>query len=264
MPHWVWRPDPALTVYCEKISQKMGSQTLTRDLVCSRTMDHSRIVRLQRKILINWMRSTVAILSVCMFHARADVLDAWHSRDGGVTNDAFFGVAYGNGKFVVTGYFEPVVLTSPDGVTWTTHTIAPYAYLRGVVWGNGVFVAVGNGGRILTSPDGVSWTDRSTNGVPIYDLTYGRGTFLGVGPFGAIVQSDLLLSLKLRFTTSAELIVSGLKGRTYRLESVNDLRFGDNWSNRATITLTNSPQQWFDPESAGVRTRFYRAAWPPY
>ncbi len=119
------------------------------------------------------------------------------------------------------------------------------------------------GRGFLISTNGVNWETRTlTNGMPVYGLTYGRGSFLGVGDSGAIVQSDPLLSLKLRFTTSAELIVSGLKGRTYRLESVNDLRFGGSWSNRAAITLTNSPQQWFDPESAGAATRFYRAAWP--
>lgn len=57
------------------------------------------------------------------------------------------------------------VMTSPDGITWTTRT-APEANLwRDVCWSPGLalFVAVAASGtnRVMTSPDGIAWTARS-------------------------------------------------------------------------------------------------------
>jgi hypothetical protein len=187
----------------------------------------------------------------------------WTARNSGRVED-LEAIVYGNGLFVSVGNYAPfgaggdVIITSPDGGTWTTRYTKSAQNLTSVAFGERVFVA---GRGFLISTNGLNWETRTlTNGLPIYDLTYGRGTFLGVG--NEIVQSDPLLSLKLRFTTSAELIVSGLKGRTYHLESMDYFSFGSSWSNRAAITLTNSPQQWFDPEPGGVSTRFYRATWP--
>jgi hypothetical protein len=37
-------------------------------------------------------------------------------------------------------------------VSWTTRTSGTYNDLLGVTYGNGIFVAVGQGGTILTSP----------------------------------------------------------------------------------------------------------------
>jgi hypothetical protein len=48
-------------------------------------------------------------------------------------------------------------------VSWTARTSGTSNWLLfGVTYGNGLFVAVGDGGTILTSPDGVSWTARTS------------------------------------------------------------------------------------------------------
>jgi len=60
------------------------------------------------------------------------------------------GVTYGNGIFVAVGY--DIILTSTDGVTWTKQTSGTSKELRGVTFGNNTFVAVGLNGTILTSP----------------------------------------------------------------------------------------------------------------
>ncbi len=57
------------------------------------------------------------------------------------------GVTYGNGTFVAVGNGD--LLTSADGITWTSRT-GPYA-VSSVTYGNGTFVAVGTDGTILTS-----------------------------------------------------------------------------------------------------------------
>ncbi len=54
--------------------------------------------------------------------------------------------------------------------------------LNGVTYGNGLLVAVGKDGIILTSPDGVTWTRRaSPTSNPLYDVAYGNGLFVAVG-----------------------------------------------------------------------------------
>jgi len=57
------------------------------------------------------------------------------------------------------------VMTSPDGITWTSRTSIPANDWRSVTWGNGLFVAVsasGTGNRVMTSPDGITWTTQTS------------------------------------------------------------------------------------------------------
>ena len=73
------------------------------------------------------------------------------------------------------------ILTSPDGVTWTTRISGTSYGLNGVTYGNNTFVAVG-GSTILTSPDGVSWTIRTSGtSYGLNGVTYGNNTFVAVG-----------------------------------------------------------------------------------
>jgi hypothetical protein len=99
------------------------------------------------------------------------------------------GVTYGNGLFVAVGD-GGAILTSPDGVTWTPRTSGTDNSLYGVAHGNGLFVAVGGDGAILTSPDGVSWTARASGTRNLlYGVAYGNGLFVAVGDRGAILTS---------------------------------------------------------------------------
>ena len=52
-----------------------------------------------------------------------------------------------------------------------------------VTYGNGLFVAVGQGGthQVMTSPDGVTWTARTAAEANSWDsVTYGNGQFVAV------------------------------------------------------------------------------------
>ena len=160
--------------------------------------------------------------------ASTDPLDNWHWRSPLPQGNGLSSVAYGNNTFVAVGPMS-TVLTSPDGVTWTTRTSGS-AYsptLLGVTYAKNIFVAVS--GPIFTSPDGITWTQRSnpgswarnsvvgssktfvavgfygtivtsTNGVTwttrtsgtpldLYGVTYGSNTFVAVGKYGTIVTS---------------------------------------------------------------------------
>ncbi|MDC1474504.1 hypothetical protein N8350_02710, partial [Candidatus Nanopelagicales bacterium] len=55
------------------------------------------------------------------------------------------------------------MMTSPDGITWTSRTATAANYWRSVTYGEGLFVAVASSGadRVMTSPDGITWTSRT-------------------------------------------------------------------------------------------------------
>jgi hypothetical protein len=61
-----------------------------------------------------------------------------------------------------------IAITSPNGTTWTTHSITGNEWTA-ICWSPelGIFCAVaqtGTGNRVITSSDGITWTTRSTVG----------------------------------------------------------------------------------------------------
>jgi hypothetical protein len=123
---------------------------------------------------------------------------AWAVRHNGKQAVGLRSVAYGNHTFVAVGvdkgvhnngYYGGVVLTSPDGMTWTKclHTDSQ---LSAVTCSRGTFVAVGDKGTILTSPDGLHWTSgNSGTNETLNSVAYGNGTFMAVGTNSTIVRS---------------------------------------------------------------------------
>ena len=83
--------------------------------------------------------------------------------------------------YVVVGS-SGTILTSSDGISWTSRTSGTSNGLYGVTYGNSTFVAVGQTGTILTSSDGTSWTSR-TSGIStgLYGVTYANSTFVAWG-----------------------------------------------------------------------------------
>ena len=75
------------------------------------------------------------------------------------------GIVFSGTQFVAVGVVgispKPVILTSPDGITWTQQLTPSTQSLFAVTYG-GLYAAVGNGGDIITSPDGVTWTARTS------------------------------------------------------------------------------------------------------
>ncbi len=127
------------------------------------------------------------------------------SSDGGVTwTEAYFtdyglwGVSYGSDRFVAVGYGS-LILTSPNGVDWAPVESQDVFVdeLRGITYGQGIFVAVGhswdaNEGLIITSPDGIGWTRYSTGqNETLNGITYGGTMFVAVSDQGAFITSPV-------------------------------------------------------------------------
>ena len=106
-----------------------------------------------------------------------------------IGRDTIFSITYGNGMFVAVGASESIV-TSPDGITWTSRTSPVSTRLWLVTYGNSMFVAFSDSGSIVTSPDGITWTSRTSPvSTRIESVTYANGMFVAVGYSGSIVTS---------------------------------------------------------------------------
>jgi photosystem II stability/assembly factor-like uncharacterized protein len=122
----------------------------------------------------------------------------WTGQTSG-TSLALSDVAWLGKQFVVVGRFVPpsvdvpdlnenIILTSPDGRTWTGQT-SP-AFLSAVTWAGRQFVAVGDSGTILTSPDGHTWTGQTSGtSLALSDVAWSGTQFVVVGDRGTILTS---------------------------------------------------------------------------
>jgi hypothetical protein len=91
----------------------------------------------------------------------------------------FRSIAVGNGVFVAVGHTYGGAgfwSTTRDGATWTDHTGG--ASFSQVAFGAGVFVAVGDGGRVSVSTDGASWDDSTLGSSRLGDVAFANGELL--------------------------------------------------------------------------------------
>ena len=121
-----------------------------------------------------------------VFYSRDGVY--WNTTTQGTGLDAWKGVAYGNGKFVACPTASNAMVSS-DGITWASQDIISNpssSPCNSIAYGNGLFVAVFNGGssphHVATSPDGINWTpnDSSSAAGSWNSVTYVNGLFVAV------------------------------------------------------------------------------------
>ena len=102
-------------------------------------------------------------------------------------------VAFGNGCFVGIYRWAPpggAIWTSPDGIAWYVRNTGVELPLRGLAFGNGLFVAVGEDGVALTSPDGFNWTSRGRIASrDVNDLVFDGRQFVACGNRGLLLTS---------------------------------------------------------------------------
>jgi hypothetical protein len=123
-----------------------------------------------------------------------------------VSLNAFSGIAYGNGRYVVAGG-TGTLFVSTSGTNWTAFSTGTN-WLTDVAFGNGLFVGIGNGnlvspggwanvspGVILTSSDGENWTLQETPfgpaaGTGLNSIAYGGGWFVIIGDEAILTSPD--------------------------------------------------------------------------
>lgn len=153
-------------------------------------------------------------------------LSAWTRHNYDNLFSEFFGVAYGNGAFVITPWYDDDVIytspdgaaitgrhtvsnavnvaflngrffslgayieTSPDGIVWTRVFESIPHSLRSIAYGNNLYVAVGAGGVMATSPDGQTWTRTPRGLVNLRRMAFANGRYVAVGNGAVWTSTD--------------------------------------------------------------------------
>jgi hypothetical protein len=132
-------------------------------------------------------------------------LDQWDWRKPQPQGSRLYSVAQGGGRYVAVGKSGNLI-TSADGANWTNVVIEADCDLWSVAFGNGRFIVTGNtlaptsqltntpywnpyptdrSGLVLTSTDGLNWTATQPPADDSFaEVTFGGGRFVAVGSYG--------------------------------------------------------------------------------
>src|SRR5579859_4393942 len=142
-----------------------------------------------RKFWINCAKAGSAVclllLTTC---GRADPLDTWTWRNPLPTANTLLRIAYAEDQFVAVGE-AGTILISHDGSNWASRRSGTEVPLFGVAYGDGRFVVVGGnyqhlGGLstdsiIVTSTNAADWEMIELPGLgQLRDVAYGNGQFV--------------------------------------------------------------------------------------
>lgn len=130
-----------------------------------------------------------------VFHAKEGTSN-WGNFYKDTSNRNFFGIAYGNGIYVVVGDIG-TLLTIEDtgsGLDWTIRDSGTTNSLNDVQYFNDQFHVVGANGTYLTSPDGEIWTPQTLPdeyaSAYLMGITYEAGTYVVVGGKSILSSSN--------------------------------------------------------------------------
>jgi len=182
-------------------------------------------------------------------------------------------------------YFSGPPIISTDGANWTPldyHMFAgrtpngeiTYRAVQALAFGRGRFVATSSEGDIWTSFDGQNWayqtnlwsaTPLTFASANLTKLVYINGTYIGVGPYGAILQSDPVppdnptCRLAMTLNESPQLALYDAASRAVRIESSSNPSAPSSWQTVTNLYPSTSPFYWSDTQSPSSNQRFYRA-----
>jgi hypothetical protein len=119
----------------------------------------------------------------------------WSSRDGidwtpgSEEGDPMVDCAYGDAGFVGLSQSP---LFSIAGLQWVEGSPTPWMHdeLSAIAYGDGVYIAAGDNGRIAVTSDGAEWSsDESVASFDLHSIAFGGGLFVAAGEFGGVVAS---------------------------------------------------------------------------
>lgn len=128
----------------------------------------------------------------------------WKAPVLGKEGEVYRAAAAGNGMYVAVGTFggNNVLSASADGLNWkTTFKDGKYKnYIRGLTFGNGVFMAIGgepvtvgaSSPFVMISKDGLEWSDFIFSPAKnmLRRITYGKNLWVAVGDRGRRAASE--------------------------------------------------------------------------
>lgn len=106
--------------------------------------------------IVRWVLAMMMAIALS-----AAVAQTWETHPLSGLNGILLNVAWGGGQWVGVGT-NGMVLTSPDGIQWTSRQRVNTNHLFGIVWNGSRWVAVGNAGTVLTSVNGIDWSNIGT------------------------------------------------------------------------------------------------------
>jgi len=104
-------------------------------------------------------------------------------------NPDFRDVIYANGEYI-TVREGGEIRTSLDGLTWNVQTSGVTTDLRSILWDGSNFLVGGQNGTILRSSNGISWQQFSSSGPFINALAFSGSKYIAAGGYGLKISSD--------------------------------------------------------------------------
>ncbi|HEX3716752.1 MAG TPA: M56 family metallopeptidase [Verrucomicrobiae bacterium] len=134
-------------------------------------------------------RETVAVGIDGLIATRDNATGVWTKQV--FTGDPDFrAIVYANNQYVIVREAGSI-MTSPDGLKWTSRASPTKRNLLGVFWDGHQYLAGGDGGTILSSSDGINWVSRdSGRQINFYSFSYSGARYVAVGNDGICISSD--------------------------------------------------------------------------
>jgi hypothetical protein len=133
------------------------------------------------------------LLTVFLFIAAAATQSfaqsSWTNQSPAGVTDDIWSVAFGNGTYAAVTN-QGKVLTSSDGLVWSSQVASAGTWLVSITFGKGTWVAVGSNGTILISSDLVTWLNaKSATTNKLNGVNCNGTVFVAVGESGTILTS---------------------------------------------------------------------------
>lgn len=160
----------------------------------------------------------------------------WNQLDPSPTTNDLQGVLYDGSQFLLCGG-EGALLTSPDGLAWTTQSTGTRSFLMSLERHPAGYVAVGENGAMLTSSNAVDWVN--LNPITTNWLSQVRwldGQLLAVGENGTILRSAN--------GSSWSPVASGTARWLNAVDWIDGLWFVA--GNQGTLLISPDSTNWFD------------------
>jgi hypothetical protein len=148
------------------------------------------------KTLQRFALAGLAGMLLWSFHGFGQSFDNWQWRNPlpngnpPVLSEGLYGIVFTNGQFLAVGQ-GGVIAISANGADWTQASTATTNELDGIIYANGSYVAVGASGAVETSPDGTNWVLQNSGTTNgLAAVAYADGHYVAVGPSAAITSSD--------------------------------------------------------------------------